>query len=469
VFKLIVTASLRNRIFVLVAAAILVVYGAFTLQRLPVDVFPDLNKPVITLMTEAEGLAPEEVELLVSYPIETAMNGMPGVTRVRSVSGVGLSIVFVEFDWGTDIWVNRQQVAERLSLVRAQLPANVAPQMAPISSIMGEIMLVAMSTDGRASPMELRELADWVVRPRLLTIPGISQVIPIGGEVRQYRVTPDVTRMHALEITAEQVHAALRQFGGNTGGGYVDQAGREYLIRNIARTTRLEDLANTPVAVRAGQGNILLSNGGHIRRERVIARGRPGDHPMPFFAAFTTGLSDRLASDVRSYVGFQLPAFLVIEMRLHLEDRVRQGSLILAGKRAPIAADTPWECFDPSSLGAWEFRLDNTAVPTLGGGATYVHVTAFTPEQWQRASGNGSEAAPTRSGAPGRPTSMDLIVKEHARRLETGSVEKAVASEARHLARWLRTTHPLAPTAVAKTIENKIRAAHRRHRANPPK
>ena len=279
-FNILVTASLRNRIFVLVAAAILVVYGAFTLQRLPVDVFPDLNKPVITLMTEAEGLAPEEVELLVSYPIETAMNGMPGVTRVRSVSGVGLSIVFVEFDWGTDIWVNRQQVAERLSLVRAQLPANVAPQMAPISSIMGEIMLVAMSTDGRASPMELRELADWVVRPRLLTIPGISQVIPIGGEVRQYRVTPDVARMHALDVTEAQVVAALRQFGGNTGGGYVDQAGREYLIRNIGRTTRLDDLANTPVAVRAGQPIPLrqvatVDYAARLKRGEAGSMGRP--------------------------------------------------------------------------------------------------------------------------------------------------------------------------------------------------
>ena len=279
-FNILVTASLRNRIFVLLAAAILVVYGAFTVQRLPVDVFPDLNKPVITLMTEAEGLAPEEVELLVSYPIETAMNGMPGVTRVRSVSGVGLSIVFVEFDWGTDIWVNRQQVAERLSLVRAQLPANVAPQMAPISSIMGEIMLVAMYTDGRASPMELRELADWVVRPRLLTIPGISQVIPIGGEVRQYRVTPDVARMHALDVTEAQLVAALRAFGGNTGGGYVDQAGREYLIRNIARTTRLEDLANTPVVVRAGQP-IPVRQVATVDYAARIKRGEAGSMGQP--------------------------------------------------------------------------------------------------------------------------------------------------------------------------------------------
>ena len=279
-FNALVSASLRNRLLVLAAAAILVIYGSLTLTRLPVDVFPDLNKPVVTLMTEAEGLAPEEVELLVSFPVETAMNGMPGVTRVRSVSGVGLSIVFVEFDWGTDIWVNRQQVSERLSLVRAQLPPAVIPQMAPVSSIMGEIMLVAMSTDGRASPMELREQADWVVRPRLLTIPGVSQVIPIGGEVRQYRVTPDVARMHALDVTHEQVVAALRQFGSNSGGGYVDQAGREYLIRNIGRTTRLEDLANAPVALRSGQP-ILLRQVASVDFAARLKRGEAGSMGQP--------------------------------------------------------------------------------------------------------------------------------------------------------------------------------------------
>ncbi|MFA5899263.1 MAG: efflux RND transporter permease subunit [Hyphomicrobium sp.] len=250
-FDTIIRTSLNNRLFVLVGALALSFYGLMTLRQLPVDVFPDLNRPTVTLMAEVEGLAPEEVEQLVTYPIETAMNGMPGVTRVRSVSGVGLSIVYVEFDWSTEIYRARQQVAERLQLVREQLPRNVTAQMGPISSIMGEIMLIAMSSD-TASPMELRELADFTLRPQLLTVPGVAQVIPIGGEVRQYRVIPDPRRMTRLDVSFDTIEKALKQFGANTGGGFVDLKAREFLIRNIARTTRIEDLRNLVVAYRDG-------------------------------------------------------------------------------------------------------------------------------------------------------------------------------------------------------------------------
>src|SRR5919107_2455749 len=223
-FNFLVSSSLKNRLFVIAAALALVAYGSWILPRVPVDVFPDLNRPTVTLMTEAEGFAPQEVEQLVTYPLETAMNGMPGVTRVRSVSGVGLSIVYVEFDWATDIYRSRQLVAERLSLVREQLPRGVTPQMGPVTSIMGEIMLIAVTSESDAvTPMEVREIADFVIRPQLLTIAGVAQVIPIGGEVRQYRIVPNIAALQALEVTHEQIEAAVTRFGTNTRGGFVDQ------------------------------------------------------------------------------------------------------------------------------------------------------------------------------------------------------------------------------------------------------
>ena len=176
-FNFLVSAALRNRLLVLAIACALVAWGAVSASRLAVDVFPDLNKPTVTIMTEGEGLAPEEVEQLVTFPIETAMNGLPGVTRVRSVSGVGLSIVYVEFDWGTEIYRNRQQVTERLGAIQSQMPPRVVPQMAPVSSIMGEILLLSVSSDTASAPalgplaqaptaMELRDVADWVLRIR---------------------------------------------------------------------------------------------------------------------------------------------------------------------------------------------------------------------------------------------------------------------------------------------------------------
>ncbi|WP_149539094.1 efflux RND transporter permease subunit [Siccirubricoccus phaeus] len=273
-FRLLVAASLRNRLLVLIAALVLVGYGALVLPRVPVDVFPDLNRPTVTLLTEAEGLAPEEVERLVSFPIETAMNGMPGVIRVRSVSAVSLSIVYVEFDWSAELYRARQLVAERLAVARAALPANVAPVMGPVTSIMGEIMLVALRPEG-VSPMAAREAVDFTIRPRLLAIPGVAQIIPIGGEVRQYRVTPDPAAMLALGVTAAQVEAAVAGFGSNTGGGFVDQRGREYLIRNLGLTRRLEDLADTPVAQRPGSPAPILLR--QVAAVEFAARPRRGD------------------------------------------------------------------------------------------------------------------------------------------------------------------------------------------------
>jgi HME family heavy-metal exporter len=278
-FNVFVSASLRHRVFVLAAAFILVVYGSLILPRIPIDVFPDLNRPIVTLITEAEGLAPQEVEQLVTYPIESIMNGMPGVTRVRSVSGIGLSIVYVEFDWGTDIFRNRQLVSERLALVRDQLPRATTPQMGPITSIMGEIMLIAVASD-TASPMELREIADFVMRPRLLTIPGLAQVIPIGGEVRQYRVTPNPMLMRALEVTYEQIESAVTRFGTNTAGGFIDQQGREYLIRNIGLTRRLEDLRDTALAYRDGQP-VLLRQVAEVEFAARVKRGDAGYRGRP--------------------------------------------------------------------------------------------------------------------------------------------------------------------------------------------
>src|SRR6266540_3418646 len=257
-FNLVVDWSVKQRLFVLAASLLIVFYGGLTARQMTVDIFPDLNKPTVTLLTEAGGMAPEEVEQLVTFPVETAMNGMPGVTRVRSVSGIGLSLVFVEFDWGTEIFRNRQQVAERLSLVKEQLPEGIAPQMGPIASIMGEIMLIALPADpARVNPMQVREYADWVLRPRLLTIPGVAQVIPIGGEVKQYRVEPNPVQMQALGLTLEQIEAALKNYAANTSGGFLEQSAREYLIRNIGRTSRLADLQNLAITAKNNQPILL--------------------------------------------------------------------------------------------------------------------------------------------------------------------------------------------------------------------
>ncbi|MFP5340005.1 MAG: efflux RND transporter permease subunit, partial [Gammaproteobacteria bacterium] len=289
-FKWLLENSLRNRLLVIIGALVLMAYGAFTLTRTPVDVFPDLNKPTVTLMTEAGGMAAEEVEQLITFPLETAMNGLPSVESVRSVSSAGLSFIYVTFDWKTDIFRARQMVSERLTSMEEGLAPGVTPTMGPISSVMGEIMQIAIpigakpSGQKNAAPplsaMDTREYADWVLRPRLMAIPGVAQVIPIGGEVRQFQVQPNTTRMSELGVTASDLDAALKGFSANTSGGFLEINGREYLIRNLGRTSRLDDLRNLPLAVRAGQP-ILLHQVADVQFAPAIKRGDAGFEGLP--------------------------------------------------------------------------------------------------------------------------------------------------------------------------------------------
>jgi Cu/Ag efflux pump CusA len=273
--------ALQNRLIVVAIAALLLVWGTYVALNLPVDVFPDLNKPTITVLTEAEGLAPEEVETQVSYPIETVMNGVPGVTRVRSQSGIGLSIVYVEFDWGTDIYRNRQLVAEKITEAREQLPEGVSPFLAPISSIMGEIMLISVkSRDGTTNPLDVRTLADWTIRPRLLTITGISQVIPIGGGVKQYQALVSPERLAQFGVTIEDVTTALEKSNTNSTGGFVDAQSQEYLVRNLGRFYTIDELKQTVVAYR-NNTPIRLGDVASVEFGARIKRGDAGSNAQP--------------------------------------------------------------------------------------------------------------------------------------------------------------------------------------------
>jgi CzcA family heavy metal efflux pump len=250
----IIRFSLKNRLTVLWLAGALVFYGAWITLNLPVDVFPDLNRPVVTVLTESHGLAPEEVETLVTSPVESALNGTPGVTRVRSSSGIGISIVYVEFEWGTDVFRNRQLVAERLQLARERLPDGLTPVMGPVSSIMGEIQFAGLtSPDGSVSPMNLRSLADWTLRPRLMTIPGISQVVVMGGEVKQYQILVSAEKLQRRGISLEGLKHALSEISENTTGGFINVGDKEFLIRPLGRVESLAEIEESSVGLYLGR------------------------------------------------------------------------------------------------------------------------------------------------------------------------------------------------------------------------
>ncbi len=243
--------SLANRLLVLIGAALLLAVGSWTALRLPVDVFPDLTAPTVTILAEAHGMAPEEVETLVSFPLEASVNGATGVRRVRSSISQGIAVIWVEFDWGTDIFRARQVVTEKLQTAAPNLPADLPPPvLAPVSSIMGEILMIGLT--GPQSPQALRTVADWTVRRRLLAIQGVSQVVPIGGEVKEYQVLADPARMRAAGVTLQEVVRAAAGSNRNAAGGIYRDRGQEVVIRGIGRVGSVDEIGQTVVAVHDG-------------------------------------------------------------------------------------------------------------------------------------------------------------------------------------------------------------------------
>lgn len=252
--------SLHNRLVVLVCAVLLLIGGTYTAYHTDVDVFPDLTAPTVVVMTEANGMAPEEVERLVTFPVETAVNGATHVRRVRSSSTTGFSVVWVEFDWGTDIYLARQIVSEKLAIVTDDLPQNVGrPTMGPQSSILGEMMIIGLTSDS-TSLLDVRTLADWTIRPRLLSTGGVAQVAVIGGDIKEYQILLDPARMKHYGIGLDQVLLVCRQMNQNANGGVLYEYSNEYIIRGVLTTTKAEELAKGVVAMTPDNTPILLED-----------------------------------------------------------------------------------------------------------------------------------------------------------------------------------------------------------------
>ena len=297
----IIAWSLRNKLFVVLAGALLLAWGSWQAARTPVDVFPDLTAPAVTVVTEAHGMAPTDVESLVTFPIETALNGAPGVRRVRSATKIGLSVVTVEFEWGTNLFLARQVVAERLQLARASLPPDIpAPAMTPAASIMGEILFIALASD-RHSGMVLKNAAEQILKRRILAVPGVAEVLPIGGDTQQFQVTLKPERLAAYGLTLDEVIQALRDSNQNATAGFYVESGQEYLIQGLGRINVLDDIADTVIALRNEQPVLIrhvadVSIGAAPKRGVGSHNGKPavvlGIQKQP--GANTLELTDRL-------------------------------------------------------------------------------------------------------------------------------------------------------------------------------
>ena len=311
-FDAIIRFALNYRLLVIALAALMMVYGVHVVRSLPVDVFPDLNRPTVSIITEAHGLAPEETETLVTFPIEAAMNGASGVTRVRSSSSIGFSIVYVEFDWDTDIYLARQIVSEKLNQLSGTLPEDVKSVMGPVSSIMGEVMFIGITSENPdINSLDLRTIADWDVKQRLLGVSGVSKVTAIGGDIKQYHIKVDPQKMLKYEITLHQVREALENANVNTTGGFMLDPYREHSIRNLGRINSLDDLKKTVIAKEVSPDRPALTladiaeielSGPLAKRGDASINGKPGvllaisKQPATDTIALTERIEEELAS-----------------------------------------------------------------------------------------------------------------------------------------------------------------------------
>jgi CzcA family heavy metal efflux pump len=314
----IIRFSLKHRALVLVLTAFVMVYGGLMLQRLPVDVFPDLNRPTVTVITDAHGMAPEEVEIVITRAIESVLNGAPGVTRLYSSSTTGLSVVRAEFEWGTDLKLARLAVSERLQLARERLPKDLTPFLSPTSSIMGEIQMIGLTASGPTTQAQLRTFADWTLRTRLLTIPGVSQVIVLGGDELQAQVLVNADKLRKRQISILDLKERLAKISEASGGGFITDGGKEWLIRNVGRILHHDEIAKTAVGTHFGRP-VLLKDVARVefapapKRGDASINGKPGVilmvHKQP--AADTLKVSDRVDRALKG-MGSALPADVTV-------------------------------------------------------------------------------------------------------------------------------------------------------------
>lgn len=345
----IIRFSLNHRPLILALAVGVSVYGTLVASSLPIDVLPDLTRPRVVLLTEAPGMAPEEVETLITFPLETQLNGASGVEAVRSTSGIGLSVIYVEFDWDVDIYIARQIVQERTALAATAMPEGISPQMGPMSSLLGQIMMIGMwSETGETDPLELRTAADWVVRRQLLTIPGVSQVITMGGGRKQYQVLVNPHALHKYNVTIDDVETALENGNLNVTGGYLQDGPRELLVRGLGRVQSIDDIKQIVVDDRPAGRSIRIAElatvveGPQVKRGDSAVNGHPGviltiqkqpgadtraltDEIERAIAEIRAGLPDDVVIDAKLYQQRQFIDYAVA----NVAEALRDGTILI--------------------------------------------------------------------------------------------------------------------------------------------